>query len=454
MRSINRRLLALLIGGYLTIAILACAAVYFTALDELDEVFDYQLVQVARAFSRHGNAPLPSSISREDEAQLIVQVWSGKRLTYANPTGANISQQAVGFHTVFSGAHKWRVFVLRNAVRTIQVAQPISARREIGFSFALRAIIPLLLAIPLFALFVWLSVRYGLSPLNRIAEEVKLRTPSELKTFSLDGIPSEILPLVTQLNFFLERLSAALETQKRFVADAAHELRTPLAALALQLRVLERSSSQEERVESISSLKNGISRAAHLVSQLLALARLEPQSPREFTELRLDEAAREIVAERARIAEQHGVDLGVSESEAITIMGEIESIRALIANLVDNAVRYTQPGGIVDVAVRHGESGALIEVIDSGPGIPPEEREHVFERFYRCPGSGPVGSGLGLAIVKSALERHGGNITLTDGPEGRGLRVVVEIPCSLAPPREISRKDFPSQAPGGNPTNS
>ena len=357
MRSINRRLLALLIGGYLTIAILACAAVYFTALDELDEVFDYQLVQVARAFSRHGNAPLPSSISREDEAQLIVQVWSGKRLTYANPTGANISQQAVGFHTVFSGAHKWRVFVLRNAVRTIQVAQPISARREIGFSFALRAIIPLLLAIPLFALFVWLSVRYGLSPLNRIAEEVKLRTPSELKTFSLDGIPSEILPLVTQLNFFLERLSAALETQKRFVADAAHELRTPLAALALQLRVLERSSSQEERVESISSLKNGISRAAHLVSQLLALARLEPQSPREFTELRLDEAAREIVAERARIAEQHGVDLGVSESEAITIMGEIESIRALIANLVDNAVRYTQPGGIVDVAVRHGEFG-------------------------------------------------------------------------------------------------
>lgn len=429
MRSINRRLLSLLIGGFLTLAILACTAVYFTARDELDEVFDYQLVQVARAFSRHGGAPLPSSISREDEAQLIVQVWTGKVLAYTNSTGTQLPPQANGFHNVYSGTRKWRVFVLRTAGRTIQVAQPTMARREISFSFALRAILPLLLAIPLFALFVWLSVRHGLRPLNRIAEEVKLRTPTKLKTIPTDGIPSEVLPLVTQLNFFLERLSDAIETQKRFVADAAHELRTPLAALALQLRVLERSSSQQEHAESIKSLKNGINRAAHLVCQLLALARLEPQSPREFTELKLDETAREVVVDRARIAEQKGVDLGVIEGESVTIWGESESIRALIANLVDNAVRYTQPGGIVDVAVRRGEFVAIIEVIDSGPGIPPGEREHVFERFYRCAGTNDdIGSGLGLAIVKSALERHGGNITLAEGLEGKGLRVVVEIP--------------------------
>jgi two-component system OmpR family sensor kinase len=430
MKSINRRLLTLLLGGFLAIAVLAGVAVYYTARHELDEIFDYQLVQVALAFLRQGVTPLPSSISSEKEARLIVQVWKGRELMYSDPSGEHLLPRTAGFHTVYSEKGNWRVFVLRKSGKTIQVAQSTMARREISLAFTLHAVSPVLLAIPLFALFVWLSVRFGLSPLNRVADEVKSRSLSKLETISLDGIPSEVFPLVTQLNFFLERLSDAHEAQNRFVADAAHELRTPLAALALQLKVLERSDGEGERAASIDSLKNGINRVSHLVSQLLSLARLEPQTTRNYSEILVDEMARDIVAGRSRIAEQKGVDLGVIEGEPVAIIGEVESLRALIANLVDNAVRYTPPGGIVDVTIGRGLRGAVIEVTDSGPGIPSGERDAVFQRFYRCTGNGEAGSGLWLAIVRSALDRLGGNIVLADGCDGKGLRVTVEVPFS------------------------
>jgi two-component system OmpR family sensor kinase len=430
MKSINRRLLALLLGGFLAIAVLAGVAVYYTARHELDEIFDYQLVQVALAFLRQGVTPLPSSISSEEEARLIVQVWKGRELMYSDPSGEHLLPRTAGFHTVYSEKGNWRVFVLRKSGKTIQVAQSTMARREISLAFTLHAVSPVLLAIPLFALFVWLSVRFGLSPLNRVADEVKSRSLSKLETISLDGIPSEVFPLVTQLNFFLERLSDAHEAQNRFVADAAHELRTPLAALALQLKVLERSDGEGERAASIDSLKNGINRVSHLVSQLLSLARLEPQTTRNYSEILVDEMARDIVAGRSRIAEQKGVDLGVIEGEPVAIIGEVESLRALIANLVDNAVRYTPPGGIVDVTIGRGVSGAVIEVTDTGPGIPSGERDAVFQRFYRCTGNGEAGSGLGLAIVRSALDRLGGNIVLAEGCDGKGLHVTVEVPFS------------------------
>lgn len=166
-----------------------------------------------------------------------------------------------------------------------------------------------------------------------------------------------------------------------------------------------------------------------MVAQLLVLARLEPESPKAFSKLRLDIASGEVVAEHARIAEQRGVDLGMIEGEPVTVVGEVESLRAMIANLVDNAVRYTKAGGAVDVRVGRSDAGAFVEVVDNGPGIPPGERERVFERFYRCTRSGESGSGLGLAIVKSAVERHGGTITLDQGPDGKGLRVVVQLPA-------------------------
>jgi len=429
MSSISRRLLMLLLGGLMIANIIAGGATYLKAREELDELFDYQLAQVAHSFSRQESvAPLPSSgINYEEESELAIQVWKSGVLLSAIPPGRTLPLQKEGISTVYSGGKHWRAFVLRTDNRTIQVSQPIEARREISINFALRSIVPLLLTIPFFALFIWLSVRNGLRPLTRVAEEISRRSPSALDPISLKDLPVEVLPLVGRLNLLLEKLTRATEAQKRFVADAAHELRTPLAAVGLQVRVLERSPGGAERNEALDRLKEGIDRASRLVGQLLALARIEPEAPPRFSNVPLTELTGEIVAERARIAMGKGVDLGMTDSEAVIITGEEEALRSMIGNLVDNAVRYTPPGGTVDVAVHRGEHEAIVEVIDTGPGIPEVERARVFDRFYRR-GGNCSGSGLGLAIVKSAVERHGGAITLGEGEGGKGLQVTVVIP--------------------------
>ena len=437
MSSISRKLLTFLLGGLVVVGIVAGGATYLKAREELDELFDYQLAQVAHAFSRQESVtPLPSSgINYEEEAELAVQVWKDGILLSAVPPGRALPLQREGLSTVYSGGRHWRVFVLRGGSRTIQVSQPIEARREISVNFALRTVIPLLAVIPLFALFIWLSVRNGLKPLIRLADEISRRSPASLEPLPIHELPAEARPLVGRLNLLLEKLAHAIESQKRFVADAAHELRTPLAVVGLQARVLERSADDAERTEALERLKEGIDRAARLVGQLLALARLEPEAPPLWSNVALTRLAGEIVAERARIAAEKGVDLGMTDSEPVTITGEEEALRAMVGNLVDNAVRHTPPGGTVDVAVRRGELMAVIEVVDTGPGIPPEDQERVFDRFFRR-GGNTTGSGLGLAIVKSAVERHGGSITLGEGGGGKGLKVTVALPCS----RDLQRR--------------
>lgn len=419
--------------------ILIGGTTYLKAREELDELFDYQLAQAAHAFSRQERVePLPSSgINYEEESELAVQVWKSGSLLSAIPPGRNLPLQRDGLSTVYAGGRQWRVFVLEKDTRTIQVSQPIEARREISANFALRTMVPLLLTLPFFALFIWLSVRTGLRPLNRIADEISRRSPAALDPILLNSLPAEVLPLVGRLNLLLETLAHAIEAQKRFVADAAHELRTPLAAVALQARVLERSSGDAERNEALGRLKEGIDRSTRLVAQLLALARIEPESPVCFSSVSLTELTGEIVAERARIAMDKGIDLGLLDSEAVIVTGEEEALRVLVGNLIDNAIRYTPPGGRVDVSVRSGDSGAVVEVVDTGPGIPPAERERVFDRFYRR-GGNCTGSGLGLAIVKTAVERHGGTITLGEGEEGKGLRVTVIIPLHPVSPDKPS----------------
>lgn len=429
MTSINRRLLTLLLGGLLLAGLLAGAATYLKAREELDELFDYQLEQVARAFSRQESiAPLPSTgINYEEESEIAVQVWKGGTQVFSSHRGRTIPPQPPGIKTVYFRHHHWRVFVLHDAGRDIQVSQPIEARRELSVIFAARTIVPLLLTIPVLALLIWFSVRYALRPLTGIADELGRRSAASLDPLPDRDLPDEIRPLVVRLNDLLQRLTHAFDAQQRFVADAAHELRTPLTAVGLQLRVLERSASEAERQEALVRLKEGIDRAARLVGQLLALARLEPGAPPLVAPVALAGLVGDVVAERARLALEKGVDLGIAASEPVTVLGEEEGLRALVGNLVDNAVRYTPPGGTVDVTVRRGDNGAIVQVTDTGPGIPAADRERVFDRFYRQ-GKDHVGSGLGLAIVKSAVERHGGTITLDAGAGGKGLLVTVVIP--------------------------
>jgi signal transduction histidine kinase len=254
-----------------------------------------------------------------------------------------------------------------------------------------------------------------------------------LESIEERNLPQEVIPMVECINTLLGHLSHAFDQQSRFIADAAHELRTPLATIQLQAHILNRSSDEEEKKVAHEQLKGGIERATRMVSQLLALARLDPEMYMAQSEmLSLDKQAQEIFDAYEKIANKKGVRLYLVENEHLSITGEAEALRELMSNLVGNAINYTPSGDIVTVAVRRTYRTAVFEVCDTGPGIPPEERERVFERFYRMKGAVNGGSGLGLSIVKSALDRLGGTITLGEGYEGKGLKATVEF--SMHPP--------------------
>jgi two-component system OmpR family sensor kinase len=241
-------------------------------------------------------------------------------------------------------------------------------------------------------------------------------------------VPAEVKPLVAALNDLLARLGRALELQKSFIADAAHELRTPLTAVSLQIQIAERARTDDERAAAFAQLRAGADRAGRLVQQLLTLARSEPgAAERPLTTVDLTAIAREVVVEHAPIAEANGIELGLSADAPVTVAGDRDALRTLLANLVDNAVHYTPRGGTVDVGVTVKDGQACWIVTDTGPGIPVEEREHVFDRFYRRDIAGAGGSGLGLAIVQRVAQRHYATVDLADGLDGRGLAVTVRF---------------------------
>jgi two-component system OmpR family sensor kinase len=267
---------------------------------------------------------------------------------------------------------------------------------------------PFLLLLPLLGVLVWFSVGRELRSLEAVARAVGRRTVLTLDPLSEGGLPDEVRPLVGALNELLARLGRALDAQRDFVADAAHELRTPLTALRLQIQLAERAASDEERASAFATVSSGLNRATHVVEQLLTLARQEPEAEERIAEaVGLAALARQVVAERMPIAEAKAVDLGVTRAESLTVQADAESLRVLLANLIDNAVRHVQQGGRVDVAVFADRGCAVLEVIDNGPGIPAAERERVFDRFYRRPGNEVSGSGLvDLFHLKIDILKH------------------------------------------------
>ena len=435
--SIRRQLLVWLLGSA-TLAVAAGAvSTYLVARKEANQLADYQLQQMALSFRDHALAN--GLIPHEDEdgpgLEVLVQIWNqeGVRLYLSHPKSGIPDRAQLGFADVASRQGRWRVYSVQVRDHVIQVAQPYSVRNRIAATVALRTAWPLAAVLPLLGLLIWFTVGKGLSPLERLARDVGRRSPDALDPLPQRGLPIEVRPLVQSLNDLLQRLERALHTQRAFVADAAHELRTPLTALRLQAQVAERATDQAERGEALGNLKQGVERASHLVQQLLTLAR-EEDLPAQIgpAAVRLDELARDVLAEYTPLAQTRGVDLGLARIEALTVAGAAAGLRTLLSNLVDNAVRYTPAPGRVDIAAFRDGAQAALEVSDSGPGIPPEERTRVFDRFYRRAGEISDGSGLGLAIVKQIVEHHGGSIALQDAGSAGGLKVAVRLP--LAPP--------------------
>jgi two-component system OmpR family sensor kinase len=441
-RSIRRELVVWLSAGMLAAIAVAALATYLRAREEANDIFDYQLKQMSASLTGVPLAGAPPGSAPGAES-LIVQVWdrNGVQVYLSQPQQPLPRDAQPGFNTVRTGAGEWRVFSALAGNQIVQVAQPLSVRRELAASMALRTIVPLLAVVPFLAVLVWFGIARGLAPLERVAVALGERSPGALRPLPEAGLPIEVAPLVHALNGLLGRLGSALGAQRAFIADAAHELRTPLTAVHLQAQLAERATTDADRAAALSELRSGLERATHVVEQLLTLAREEPGvSERPFAPVNVAELVRQVLAERAPIAALRRVDLGMTGNDARTteaiVNGDASGLRALVSNLVDNAVRHTPAGGRVDVAVQPETDNVLIAVLDSGPGIPASERSRVFDRFYRVPGAGAgdlPGSGLGLAIVKRVAERHDATITLgsgLSGPGREGLGVSVRIPVA------------------------
>lgn len=291
-----------------------------------------------------------------------------------------------------------------------------------------RMLSPALLGLPFLALWIWLAIHHGLKPLDQVAREIAARDPGRLHPVAPDRAPEEVRPLLDALNSLLGRVERTLANERRFTADAAHELRTPLAALAVQSQVASRAMNPDERQRAIEQLRLGIVRAARLVEQLLTLARLDPaDGVIRPLPVALDELAQEVCADHGSLALEKHIALELDASP-VRLSGNGDMLRILLRNLVDNALRYTPDGGQVCVRVGEGADGGELSVVDSGPGIPMAERERAFDRFHRLAGQEIEGSGLGLSIVARIAELHGAKVALEDVPDGSGLRVTVRFP--------------------------
>lgn len=454
--SIRRELVIWLSAGLLAAIAVAAIATYLRAREEANTIFDYQLRQMAASLT---GVPIAGALSGSSSGAdaLVVQVWdrNGIEVYLSQPRQPLPRDAQLGFSTIQAEGGDWRVFSTLAENKIVQVAQPLRARRELATSMALRTIVPLLAVLPFLAALIWFGITRGLRPLDRVAVAVGERSPGALTPLAEVGLPVEVAPLVHALNRLLERLDRALGAQRAFIADAAHELRTPLTALHLQVQLAERATTEGERTRALGELRAGLERATHLVEQLLTLAREEPGvNERPFAPVNLTELARRVLTDYAPIAAARRVDLGMSVIDSpvadAMMSGDAAGLRAMISNLVDNAVRYTPSGGRVDVSVQRNREEIVLAVRDTGPGVPASERERIFDRFYRMPDAvtaGAPGSGLGLAIVKRVAERHDAAVTLGSGLPGQygeGLGVVVRI--AALPPQPMPAPNRPTAA--------
>lgn len=439
--SLRLRLLVFLLAAIVLTALVQGVLAYRSALDETDALFDYQMQQTAYAL-RAGLPPdaqaTGSTRPEYQNDELIVQVWTNEGLRiFESVVGAALPQIAVlGFSQVQARGTTYRVFSLQTRSQVIQVAQDMAPRRAMARALALRSLLPLAVMAPLLALAVWWAVGRLLAPVDSIRGQLAKRQADDLVPVSDTDLPSELQPLVREFNALLSRVRQAFDAQQHFVADAAHELRSPLAALKLQVQGLQRAADADTRAVAVERLAGGIDRATRLVEQLLALARQEAQAtaglpPRPVV---LADLARQAVAEAAPTAQRRGVDLGLAplspEAGQASVCGQPQALEILLRNLIDNAIKYTPEGGVVDVQLQ-AEPGQLVLLVDdSGPGIAPEQRELVLQRFHRGPqaeGATVTGSGLGLAIAETIARMHGTRLELGSAPGLGGLRVCVRL---------------------------
>jgi two-component system OmpR family sensor kinase len=432
--SLRKRLLGLVMTAIVLAALFQAASAYRSALLQADEMFDHHLKQMAYTL-RDGPALAAPSLDGDgnSEVDYVIQIWGpdGVQL-FRSSRGALPPRAVLGFSDVVLKGSRYRVYSMQTPYQTIQIAQDMGARESRARALALRAMLPMALIAPLLMLILWWGIRHSLAPLERTRQQVATREADDLSPLPEAGLPDEVRPLVQELNLLFDRVHAAFDAQKSFVANAAHELRSPLTALKLQAQALARVNDEGSREVAVTRLNQGIDRAIRLMNQLLVLARQESGGvgAGQLQTLDLATIAREAVTDLLPRANERGIDLGLSSDGPARVKGEADALQILIRNVLDNAIKYTPQGGQVDLRILRRDGCAVLTVDDSGPGIAPADRAHVFERFYRspdAPASGE-GSGLGLAIVQTIARRHQATLSLDDSASRGGLHLEVVFP--------------------------
>ena len=435
--SLRARLTGALLLAVLAFAALQAAVTYRTARAETEALFDAQMQRIALSLSGSlGAGALSDDAPAADTPaarEMIIQIWRADGvMLYRSPQGRLLPPQTViGFSDTVAGGEPYRIYALRTATQVVQVAQQTEARGRMAGQLALRAVLPVALLAPVLMLIVWWVVGRAIGPIERVRRQVAARRPDDLAPLPTAGLPAEVRPLVGEMNGLLTRLSDAWDALTHFTADAAHELRSPLAALRLQAQSLQRAPDDATRAIASERLLAGIDRATRLVEQLLALARQEGAGEgAELVSLDLIALARNALADAEPEAARHAIALTLDAPTAhVVLRADEAALAVLLRNLLGNALRHTPPGGQVRVGVREEASVIDLTVEDSGPGIAPDERARVQDRFYRVPGTPGHGSGLGLAIVRAIAERHGAALTLDASPTLGGLRVMLRWPA-------------------------
>jgi two-component system OmpR family sensor kinase len=428
MKSMRNRLLLKILAALILGILLSSLGVYFMARREVNELFDQQLRQIVDSLPSGSFNIAGASLSlkemRDEDFALQIFSPSGELVYVSNPHASEVQRATLGFSTVVTINERWRVYVAQQPERFVQVLQPTSVRAAHAAGAAWRVSIPLLLLLPGLGLVIWLALRTELGALARLATAVGSRNSASLHAVSDLEFPSEIQPLIDSLNDLLRRLALSLDLLRAFTADAAHELRTPLTAIRLQSQLAERAGNSDDRRIAFADLHDGLARAAHLIDQLLTLARHEPElNASQLQRVDLHDLVTATVGERSAIAAQKNIDIGLIESPQLFVQGSAAALQILLGNLIDNAIRCSPINGRINVVLYRLDQRCVIEIVDSGPGIPAEDRERVFHRFYRRPGAAPGGSGLGLAIVRRIADQHAAKIRLDDASIGSGLRV-------------------------------
>ncbi|MDR5757151.1 ATP-binding protein [Caballeronia sp. LZ035] len=439
MTSIRRWLLGWLICGLGAACAIAGYGIFSLAQLEAGELFDYELRTIALSMpsnvddtpGAHGRAPELRGIADD---RLVIDIWDRSgRLVYHSPNEPELPFMGDGFRSTQREGIRWRAFGHAERTRFIQVAQPASVREELAARLASRTLMPLAVLIPVLIGIVLFVVARGLSPVGAVSRALAARSPESLDPIRFDKpMPVELHPLVQALNDLLRRVDEASEAQRAFIADAAHELRTPMTALKLQIQGATSDGSMQVDPLTRQKIEGRLNRVIHLAQQLLSMAREDAAREAAMAPMSLRNLCEERVGDYSLLAEAKSLDLGLEvdqargERDEFMIHGDVHALGVLLNNLLDNAVRHTPAGGRVDVILRREPRGLALTVLDTGSGIPTDEIARVCDRFYRISGTAGHGSGLGLAIASRVARRHHATLVVANRSDVTGLSVSVQ----------------------------